>query len=1015
MALQSTLPHKSTHALGGTDALTPADIGAIPTVSFALGTSSNADSVLSAGTNRILTFETYNFDQDRFLTLPRSTDGAKAGDRLRIRHRAQFHMGGPFRLALRQYEVVAPQGSPQYGSGFVTLATLADGETLDLIANGSTPLQWLPVTTAAVAKSGDTMTGKLTLPASTTASAPLNIPHPATGTDPTFPSSGDLWLNGQLRYSDQTGTTRYVADLNRPNTFQQNQIISAGSSTSAAALRIIQEGTGEALRVEDNSRGVFGITVTAQGSGYTSAPTVTIAAPPSGGTQATATASIAAGKVTAIVVANSGSGYISAPAVTFSGGGGSGAAAQALISPDTTAFVISKTGKVGIGVAPDETVALKLPASTLSSVPLNLGNGVSPTTTVPGDVFSSGNNIFFKGATGGPYIFAYKNDTNTFLVPQIISTVSPTGDPAPALRITQAGGGEAFRVEDNIRAVVSITVTAKGSGYTVAPTVTIAAPPIGGTQATATASISGGKVTEIVVTNSGSGYTTTATPPAVTFSGGGGSGATASAVISPDTTAFVVSTTGRVGVGVSPDATVSLSVDSTGIKFSDGSVQTTVGAPLYDDGSGQVQNTVLQATQLWDNANQAIGLAINDGIVDLGPNAATSNVAANFRTAIGAQAAGDYAPLDDDGLVPVEKLPALLFAPPAPLYQATYYKTTDQSFGANDGSSNEVTFNADAAWNNSNGYITHAPGSKDFVVVQAGMYQLEWNVSVAANGATWNTGNNKVISIDLTRDIGGPLLERAVIGQTAVGATGQDYSQSVCSTFHLQAGDVINLSVFGLYATNVPVIKGIQNEIDLNSWFTWRYIASGATPDLSGYVLNADARLSDARKPLNLGSLILRIDGTANLGNTSNSTEYVFPWNDVYFQEDLSSMAVTPPSPAAERNILLPEAGWYYLEARYTSFDITNPNAFMRIRLRTSDTLITSADAGALRDVVAVGRTGTSLSGEANVRGSLTLKISSPTYCVFTILHDSAPGTGYPVFNNDNGLQPYIYIRRLSI
>jgi hypothetical protein len=87
----------------------------------------------------------------------------------------------------------------------------------------------------------------------------------------------------------------------------------------------------------------------------------------------------------------------------------------------------------------------------------------------------------------------------------------------------------------------------------------------------------------------------------------------------------------------------------------------------------------------------------------------------------------------------------------------------------------------------------------------------------------------------------------------------------------------------------------------------------------------------------------------------------------------------------------------------------------MRIRLRTSDTLITSADAGALRDVVAVGRTGTSFSGEANVRGNLTLKISSPTYCVFTVLHDSAPGTGYPVFNNDNGLQPYIYIRRLSI
>jgi hypothetical protein len=92
---------------------------------------------------------------------------------------------------------------------------------------------------------------------------------------------------------------------------------------------------------------------------------------------------------------------------------------------------------------------LNLPASTLSSVPLNLGNGVSPTTTVAGDVFASGNNIFFKGQTGGPYIFAYKNDTNTFLVPQIISTVSPTGDSTPALRITQAGAGNALVVEDS--------------------------------------------------------------------------------------------------------------------------------------------------------------------------------------------------------------------------------------------------------------------------------------------------------------------------------------------------------------------------------------------------------------------------------------------------------------------------------------------------------------------------------------------------------------------------------------
>ncbi len=97
--------------------------------------------------------------------------------------------------------------------------------------------------------SGGTMTGKLNLPASTTGSAPINIPH---GNDPTSPSNGDLWLTGTLRYRDQVGTTRFVADTNRPNSFTQRQTIYADAFTTLPALRITQEGTGEALRVEDD-------------------------------------------------------------------------------------------------------------------------------------------------------------------------------------------------------------------------------------------------------------------------------------------------------------------------------------------------------------------------------------------------------------------------------------------------------------------------------------------------------------------------------------------------------------------------------------------------------------------------------------------------------------------------------------------------------------------------------------------------------------------------------------------
>ena len=82
---------------------------------------------------------------------------------------------------------------------------------------------------------------------------------------------------------------------------------------------------------DDNS--VASATVSAGGSGYSSAPTVTFSAPTSGIT-ATGTATVSGGAVTAIVITNAGNGYTSAPTITFSGGGGSGAAATAVLASD---------------------------------------------------------------------------------------------------------------------------------------------------------------------------------------------------------------------------------------------------------------------------------------------------------------------------------------------------------------------------------------------------------------------------------------------------------------------------------------------------------------------------------------------------------------------------------------------------------------------------------------------------------------------------------------------------------
>jgi len=80
---------------------------------------------------------------------------------------------------------------------------------------------------------------------------------------------------------------------------------------------------------------VASITVGAGGSGYTSPPTVTIDAPPSG-TTATATATLSGDAVDTIIVNDPGSGYTTVPTVTITGGGGSGATATAVLSTIVT-------------------------------------------------------------------------------------------------------------------------------------------------------------------------------------------------------------------------------------------------------------------------------------------------------------------------------------------------------------------------------------------------------------------------------------------------------------------------------------------------------------------------------------------------------------------------------------------------------------------------------------------------------------------------------------------------------
>ena len=80
-----------------------------------------------------------------------------------------------------------------------------------------------------------------------------------------------------------------------------------------------------------NVGGLSDITINSGGSGYSSAPTISISG--GSGVNAAATATVTNGSVTSITITNAGSAYLSTDSisVTFSGGGGSGASATAVV------------------------------------------------------------------------------------------------------------------------------------------------------------------------------------------------------------------------------------------------------------------------------------------------------------------------------------------------------------------------------------------------------------------------------------------------------------------------------------------------------------------------------------------------------------------------------------------------------------------------------------------------------------------------------------------------------------
>ena len=93
------------------------------------------------------------------------------------------------------------------------------------------------------------------------------------------------------------------------------------------------------------------------GSGYTTAPTVTLSAPPAGGTQATASASISNGVVTSINILNRGLGYTEVPTVTITSPTRTQATATTVLTNGTVSSITLQNTGAGYTTAPRITIA----------------------------------------------------------------------------------------------------------------------------------------------------------------------------------------------------------------------------------------------------------------------------------------------------------------------------------------------------------------------------------------------------------------------------------------------------------------------------------------------------------------------------------------------------------------------------------------------------------------------------------------------------------------------------------
>ena len=199
-----------------------------------------------------------------------------------------------------------------------------------------------------------------------------------------------------------------------------NQLKDEGYITTIDLVGVAQTAT---ATVGVSSGRVTEIFLNNDGSGFTSAPTITFSDAPEGGHNASAVAiTTQRANVTSIFrleMTNAGAGYTQAPTITIAGGGGSGAAATCSIS---TTFGVQNivVGTAGTGYASSPTLTVAGPPSGINTAILNpifsssIGAGINTVRILNSGIgYTSGPiSLEFSGPTSGIGTFYY-NETVT--------------------------------------------------------------------------------------------------------------------------------------------------------------------------------------------------------------------------------------------------------------------------------------------------------------------------------------------------------------------------------------------------------------------------------------------------------------------------------------------------------------------------------------------------------------------------------------------------------------------------